>query len=326
MAFHTLDLATAASMTEIAEESCGFITRAAWSQAAGALAVAYGGGVLLWRGGFGGEADARFEHSAPIKDVAFSHAGKWLAAASSDTFVYLLDAQLKVITSFQAANAVDCAAVSPDDRFIAAGCANGTIQHIDLKTGERQDIPAHDAEISRMRFLSNTLLLSGSRDGSLKLWNLNDKAVIDSVQRTAERDQAIWAQRPGSAQEKEILHLLPLPIWVRDIAISGDQAAVAWKDGLVTLYSLKDRKLSALRTLEAHENGVDAAAFSSDGSLLASGGRDDLIKLWNAATGDLLTTLSSHDKPVLTLTFAVNDLFLISGSGDNTLKLWGVEH
>lgn len=325
MAFHTLNIQNASRIAEISEETCGFITRIAWSPQARALAVAYGGGVSLWRDGFGGEADARFEHSAPIKDVAFSPDGKWLAAASSDTFVYILDTQLKVMTSFQATNAVDCVAISPDGRFIAAGCADGTVQHTDLKTREHQAIPAHETEISRMRFISNQQLISGSRDGSLKLWNLSDKTVINSVQHIASQDQAIWLQRVDGAQEKEVITTLPHPVWVRDIAMYGDQAAVAWKDGSITLYSLRDKKLSLIRAIEAHEHGVDALAFSSDGTLLASGGRDNTIKLWNVSTGELLTTLTSHRKPVLALAFAVNDLFVISGSGDNTLKLWGVE-
>lgn len=325
MAYHTLNSANARHIAEISEESCGFITRVMWSPQARALAVAYGGGVLLWRDGFGGEADARFEHSAPIKDIAFSADGKWLAAASSDTYIYLLDIELKVIASFQGANAVDSIATSPDGRYIAAGCANGTIQHFDLKSRQRQDIPAHEAEISRMRFISNTLLLSGARDGTLKLWNTSTASAIATLQRMAERDQMIWAQHIGDSQEKEVIHRLPHPVWVRDIALYRDHAAAAWKDGSISLYSLADQNLSPIRAFEAHENGVDALAFSLDGRLLASGGRDDSIKLWNVETGDLLAVLAGHNKPVLTLAFAVNDLFLISGSGDNKLKLWGVE-
>ncbi|MBE2184968.1 MAG: WD40 repeat domain-containing protein [Anaerolineae bacterium] len=325
MAFHTLNLTTAPHIAEISGETCGFITRVAWSPSGGALAVGYGGGVMLWKGGFGGKPDAHFKHAAPIRDIAFSPDGKWLAAASGDTNVYILDTLgLNIITSFQAADSADCVTVSPDGQLLIAGYASGLLRRFDLKARKHADAAAHQAEISRLVFSMPTRLLSGSRDGTLKLWEVDSFNVIDSLQRVAEMDRALWAS-VNKLQENDAGSPPLRPVWVKDIAIDQDQAAVAWKDGTIVLYSLAEHTLSQTHSLEGHKGGVDSLTFSSDGRLLASGGRDHQIKLWDVSSRSLLTTLASHRKPVLTLAFAVNDLFLISGGGDNALKLWGVE-
>ena len=74
--------------------------------------------------------------------------------------------------------------------------------------------------------------------------------------------------------------------------------------------------------INAHPDGVDTVAFSPDGALLATGGRDGLVKVWDAQTGAELISLSGHERPVLTVAFSPTGGMLISGSGDNTLRAW----
>lgn len=67
---------------------------------------------------------------------------------------------------------------------------------------------------------------------------------------------------------------------------------------------------------------VNAVAFSPDGRLLATGGDDDLIIIWDSASGHELRALVGHSGYVNSLSFSPDGRLLASGSSDSLIKLW----
>ena len=65
-------------------------------------------------------------------------------------------------------------------------------------------------------------------------------------------------------------------------------------------------------------------AMSSNGKWLATGGGDNLIKLWNLKTGRMAKTFSGHRDDITALEFTPNNKVLVSGSKDKTVKVWQV--
>ena len=152
--------------------------------------------------------------------------------------------------------------------------------------------------------LGGRVVLSGGRDAAVNLWDSVSGAAL------------------GRLHHND---------WVREIAVCpADPAliAVAVKDMQVHVWRLVEGTDGVtgqtLHALSAHVNGADSAAFSPDGALLATAGRDNHIKLWDMATGTQLATLEGHERPVLTLSFSPDGALLASGSGDNTVRLWGL--
>jgi WD40 repeat protein len=69
---------------------------------------------------------------------------------------------------------------------------------------------------------------------------------------------------------------------------------------------------------------VWAVAFTPDGSLLACGGDNGVVRIWNKCTGKM-SSLSGHFGRVYSIVFSPSGKLMASGSGDGGMLLWNVD-
>jgi len=75
-------------------------------------------------------------------------------------------------------------------------------------------------------------------------------------------------------------------------------------------------------SIEAHKGSASALAVSADGTLIATGGDDNSVKLWSGT--EALKTLKEHDAPVTALDFSPDGNFLASCGKDNKIVIWNL--
>jgi serine/threonine protein kinase/WD40 repeat protein len=67
-----------------------------------------------------------------------------------------------------------------------------------------------------------------------------------------------------------------------------------------------------------------AFAWNDNGSLIAAGGEDGGIIIWESQSGQVRARLEGHESPVTALAFSHHGDLLATGSWDTTLRLWDI--
>jgi len=75
-----------------------------------------------------------------------------------------------------------------------------------------------------------------------------------------------------------------------------------------------------------HTDGVCAVAVSPDGRFLVTGGEDNLVKLWDIASGKEMRSFVGHENWVLSVAFSPDGKRVYSSSRDGMIKQWDVEN
>lgn len=78
--------------------------------------------------------------------------------------------------------------------------------------------------------------------------------------------------------------------------------------------------------LEGHDAAVEKITFSPDGKFLASGGRDGVIKIWEAYNGREVMTLNGHRASIKGIDFSPDGKYLLACDESTTIKFWDISN
>lgn len=91
----------------------------------------------------------------------------------------------------------------------------------------------------------------------------------------------------------------------------------------------KTMNLSEVITLVGYNAGIASCSFTSDGKRIATGTKDNLIKLWDVDDAfkykgniTVILTLTAHQDIISHVTFSPDDSKLLSSGYDRQLYIW----
>jgi WD40 repeat protein len=117
--------------------------------------------------------------------------------------------------------------------------------------------------------------------------------------------------------------LIPLKSYPNRLSYWNNIIAVGMQYGDITILDAVTGGWAA--TLSGHTGWVSSVTFSSDGTLIVSGGEDKTVRLWDVQTGGAINTYNGHTKRVGSVSISMDCTRIASGSDDGIVYLWDIQ-
>jgi WD40 repeat protein len=181
--------------------------------------------------------------------------------------------------------------------------------------------------------------LSGSRDHTLKLWEVSTGQCLriikghsksfTSASLSADGKYAISGAYDGALKLWEVSTGQCLRTFeghsdnVYSVSLSADgNFAISGSELDKTMKLWEISTGQCLRTW--HNFSENSVCLSADGRYALSGGWDKTLKVWEVSTGQCLRTFEGHSESVWSVCLSADGKYALSGSDDEMLKLWDV--
>ena len=259
-----------------------------------------------------------------------------------------------------ASRSIDCGYVTSlavahgrDDALVFMSKEDNFSRTLNLFHEEEQKLdPVHPDQV---RVVCSSLLVrgvdpvavSGSRDGTIQLWNQQNGRFLKKAQphTAAILSLAVYLDRKMKSLvmigyndgvvvfwdiNSDRLHMKTEEHfgWVNDVGMASHGqhlvAVSAGSDGIAYSWDVHSKK--KVHRLQ-HDSIVMSVAIASRdiAPVIATGCVDTVVRIWDEESGVLLRILDRHYDSVLSLSFwEGNEILLVSGSADTSVRVWDI--
>lgn len=296
--------------------------------------------VRLWSLENGKEILALNGHLAGVNSVAVNAKGSYIASGSADKTIKIWDgATGKLLQTLRGHTAaVNSVTFSVEGGVLFSGGSDGTVRVWNLTTGQQVvSLPGEsNVPVASVALSPDGKYLAAGRDAALSETALSGK--LPSADEDGEMPTTVdlWDLETGRAVDSF------------DGGSESGTGAVAFSPDGAFLVGASDKEINGWELAKLDTGGfylggeatgaVNALAVSSDGKMLAWGGNENYISIWNLTNGQELRTLDkflptrAKDEQfagsffgVQALAFSANNKFIASGGLDNTVRIWNAE-
>ena len=163
----------------------------------------------------------------------------------------------------------------PVPNGLLAVASGAYVQLLDATGAVKANLYGHTQSVRALAWQrGGNVLVSGGNDGRVRFWSAPD-----------------WKETSSIDLKRTVTSVQFSP--------DGSRLAAATSDGVVRLY-LGGK---FLRSFSGHEESIYALAWNPKGTLIASGDRDGVTRIWDASTAKIVKSLPVSDQAIFALAF-----------------------
>ena len=195
--------------------------------------------------------------------------------------------------------------LSKNLKFLCTGGFEGDVRIWEMKSREMlSHLKEHTSKICKVQLIGDDVhLLTGSKDRALLCWDLKTEKRISA-----------HIQRMGGINAFDIIPGKPV------VLTTG-------QDRKITFWDL--REPNPVKSIDNNRNPnkadeCHALVVSNNGKVFATAGSEQIVRLWDTSSGNLIAENKGHSACINTLAFSHDDKQLVSGGKDGNIFLWNI--
>lgn len=196
-------------------------------------------------------------------------------------------------------------ALANNMKFICSGGMDGEVRVWEMRSREMvSHLKEHTHKVTKVKIFEDDLhLLSSSRDKALLCWDLRSEKRISA-----------HIQRMGGINSF-------------DVAPGRNLVLTTGQDRKITYWDL--REANPIKSFDTNGNPKKgdecfALSISHDGKYFATGGSEQIVRLWDMGTGKILSEGSGHSGCINSISFSADDKQMVSAGRDGSILLWNL--
>lgn len=223
-------------------------------------------------------------HAFRVNKLLFSPDGKYVVSGGDDFKLKLWDVNTgELFREYSADKKINDLSISPDGKLVALALNNSKIEILNFDGDQNRKLFEAPNKIvdsfTSIKFLpSNSLLVSGSENGIVRIWNINGTIVWESSGQNMD----------GSPINQST---------IKSIALSDDGSKIATLsiDNSINVWDNTGKVLLASKQL--HYGQINHLSISTDDKLLVDQSGDSNIQLWSIENYKQIASIDGASLP-----------------------------
>ncbi len=230
--------------------------------------------------------------------------------------------------------------ISKDNSMLLSGSTDGAVKLWDIPQGNLvasiQEISVEVLSLSGNFNFSNVAV--GYRDGRVTVWNPHtDKSLstmprpvaVHSIQLLPDSKSLLVGYQDSSMVKFNTKTLESIDEYhglyreINDMVFSRDGRIAALRRNSTNIDVIPVMQHEFVK-FENHTPFVKCSTLSNDARLMASGGQNNTVNLWDVQTANILRTFSGHENIVTHIALSSDNTKMVTASLDKTLRVWDV--